>query len=168
MQQNTVSTLQKNTFQLKQNKVLSKRRRLLTLSCHERASSARNPMKNYSVRYLSRNISKKKKQKKNTAAGFLQGHPYWTPKKGSKARLAKFWDARIWRNFLCQKMLFLAIFTHFLCTKFHKNSLLLQKWQYLPTQEILGNLVQRKCQKMAKNSIFWPKNSYFLPFLYVR
>ena len=65
-------------------------------------------------------------------------------------------------------MLFLAIFTHFLCTKFHKNSLSLQKWQYLPLKEILGNLMQRKCQKMAKNSIFWPKNSYFWPFLYGR
>ena len=75
---------------------------------------------------------------------------------------------KIWRNFLCQKMLFLAIFTHFLCTKFHKNSLSLQKWQYLPLKEILGNLMQRKCQKMAKNSIFWPKNSYFWPFLYGR
>ena len=29
---------------------------------------------------------------------------------------------KIWCNFLCQKMLFLAIFTHFDWSKFHKNS----------------------------------------------
>jgi len=49
-----------------------------------------------------------------------------------------------------------AIFGHFhpLCAKFHKNSLVIQKWQYLPPLEILGKLVQKKLQKMAKNSFF--------------
>ena len=81
------------------------------------------------VRCLSwKYLNFKGSKKKYTEAGFLQGHPYWTPKKGSKARLAKFWDAWIWRNFLWQKMLFLAIFTHFFCPKFHQNSVVIQKW----------------------------------------
>ena len=71
-----------------------------------------------SVRYLPwKYLNFKGSKKKYTVAGFLQGHPYWTPKKGSKGRWAKFWNAWIWHNFLCQKMLFLAIFTHVICTK---------------------------------------------------
>ena len=100
------------------------------------------------VRYLPwKYLNFKGSKKKYTVAGFLQGHPNWTPKKGSKGHWAKFWTAWIWRNFLCQKMLFLAIFTHFLCAKFNKNSLVIQKWQYLPPLEILEKLVQQKLQK---------------------
>ena len=61
-------------------------------------------------------------------------------------------------TFYAKKMLFLAIFTHFLCAKFNKNSLVIQKWQYLPPLKILEKLVQQKLQKMAKNS---PKTVIF-------
>ena len=51
-----------------------------------------------------------------------------TPKNFGQISSAK----KIWRNFLCQKMLFLAIFTHFLWSKSHKNLPVIQKYQYSP------------------------------------
>jgi hypothetical protein len=53
---------------------------------------------------------------------------FTTPKNFGQIPSAK----KIWRNFLCQKMLFLAIFTHFLWSKSHKNLPVIQKYQYSP------------------------------------
>jgi len=51
-----------------------------------------------------------------------------TPKDFGQIPSAK----KIWRNFLCQKMLFLAIFTPFFWSKFHKNSPVIKNYQYSP------------------------------------
>ena len=54
-------------------------------------------------------------------------------------------------NFLCKKILFLAIFTHFLCAEFYKSLTVIKKWQYLPLLEIL-------LPKLKKNK---PKKAFF-------
>ena len=83
---------------------------------------------------------------------FCKELPIEHQKKGSKVRWAKFWDAYIWCNFLCQKTLFLAIFSYFLCTKSKKNSLVIQKWL-----EILGKMGKLALSKKLAQ-LFKPKN----------
>ena len=85
---------------------------------------------------------------KNTIFGHFNPHPlirisqtlsshskilsFTTPKNFGQIPSVK----KIWRNFLCQKMLFLAIFTHFLQSKSHKNSPVNQTYQHSLLLEI--------------------------------
>ena len=106
------------------------------------------------------NISKKKK-KIFCRAGILHIGPKWTLEKGSRGRCGWFLTGAIWRNFLCPKTLFLAVFWYLdwvYCSQLPQNASPITNKSYLHVLHKIFFLIlvflTQKIQKTANFSRF--------------
>ena len=106
------------------------------------------------------NISRFKGRKKKIfcRAGILHVGPKWTLEKGSRGRCGWFLTGAIWRNFLCPKTLFLAVFWYLdwvYCSQLPQNASSITYKSYLHMlHRIFFHKLFFLTQKNSKNSQF--------------